>query len=215
MAERRPPVEHALVRATSPFLATPGPDGAWQPVCRDESRHGTQDCVLHGRRRFSERGQSTIEFAISWSAVLVPMVFAIIYTAQLLWIWHSVNDYTRRGASYASTHCWMSSGSNVLEYMRNNVPAMVNQDAFQSGPVEIAVSYFGKDPDTGQLTAFSCDSDCSASCIPDTVSVSVTGFEYRTFVSSLGLPPITMPNFKTSLPMESAGCDPDTAECLP
>jgi hypothetical protein len=47
------------------------------------------------------------------------------------------------------------------------------------------------------------------------VRVSVTGFEYRTFVTSLGLPPVPIPDFQTSLPIESAGCDPEQGTCLP
>ena len=31
----------------------------------------------------------------------------------------------------------------------------------------------------------------------------------------LGLPPVTLPNFRTSLPMESAGCDPEQGVCNP
>src|SRR5262249_4801351 len=38
-------VEHALVRARSAVLPTRGGCGA--KTCRDESRHGTQECVLH------------------------------------------------------------------------------------------------------------------------------------------------------------------------
>jgi hypothetical protein len=156
-----------------------------------------------------------VEFVIAYAGVLLPLTFAVIFTSQALWIWHSTNEFTRRGAEYATTHCWIGSASNVIEFMRNNVPPMVNQEQFQNGPVEITVSYFAKDPDTGQLTPFQCDSDCSNSCIPEVVSVSVTGYEFRTFLASLGLPPVTMPDFRTILPMESAGCDPEQGVCLP
>ena len=166
---------------------------------------------MAGRRR----GQSTIEVVLAYGAVLLPLTFALVFTTQLLWIWHGVNDFTREGASYAATHCWTNSAQNVLEFMRTHVPPMVNRDQFQNGPAELSVTYFAKDPDTGQLNPFQCDSDCSISCIPDTVSVSVSGFEYRTFVTSLGLPPVVIPDFRTSMPMESAGCDPEQGVCLP
>lgn len=161
------------------------------------------------------RGQATIEFVLAYVGVILPLTLALVFTSQLLWVWHSVNDFTRQGASYASTHCWQSAAGNVTNFMRSNVPPMINQDQFQNGPVQISVTYFAKDPDTGQLTPFQCDGDCTSGCIPDTVTVSVTGYEFRNFVTSLGLPPVVLPDFRTSLPMESAGCDPEQAQCLP
>jgi TadE-like protein len=160
-------------------------------------------------------GQATVEFALACVGVLLPTTFALIFTSQLLWIWHSVNEFTRRGAAYATTHCWQSSADNVLAFMRANVPPTINQDQFVNGPAQISVSYFSKDPASGQLTPFQCDDECSPGCIPDTVTVTLNGFEFRTFVTSLGLPPVPLPDFRTSLPMESAGCDPEQGVCQP
>ncbi len=113
-----------------------------------------------------KRGQATIEYAIVAAGVLIPMTFGIIYAAQLLWIWHSVTDFTREGARYATTHCWQSDGGNVLNYMKTHVPPIVDQQQFQSGPVEINVSYFSRDPASGALTPFSCDADCGTFQLP-------------------------------------------------
>jgi hypothetical protein len=168
-----------------------------------------------GRQKRLPHGQTTVEFALAFAGVVLPITLAVIFTSQLLWVWHSVNDFTRQGASYATTHCWESSAGNVVDFMRSNIPPMVGRDQFQSGPVQFSVTYYSRDPDSGQLTPFACDGDCSTNCIPDTVRVSVTGFEYRTFVTSLGLPPVPIPDFQTSLPMESAGCDPEQGTCLP
>ena len=158
------------------------------------------------------RGQVTIEFALLFAGVLVPSTFGLIFGAQLLWIWHSVNDMTRQGASYAATHCWQASAGNVTSFMLTNLPAMPNQSQFLNGPVQIQVSYFAEDPTTGTLTPFACDGDCTTGCVPDVVTVSVTGLQYRAFA---GLPPVIMPNFQTTLPMQSCGCDPETGVCLP
>jgi hypothetical protein len=160
-------------------------------------------------------GQSTFEFALAYAGVLFPLMFALIYTSQLLWIWHGVNDFTRRGAGYASSHCWQASAGNVLGYMRSNLPPVIDQNQFESGPAVLSVSYFQKDPASNTLIPFTCDTDCDISCIPDAVTVSVTGFTYRTFVTSLGLPGVPLPDFQTSVPMESAGCDPEQGVCLP
>ncbi len=161
------------------------------------------------------RGQATLEFVLAMAGVLIPAIFAIIFTSELLWVWHSVNDFTRIGAGYAAKHCWTSDANNVTTFMKQNVPIMIDQAQFQSGPVQINVSYFGTDPASGSVIPFTCDTECSTSCTPDTVTVSVTGYEYRTFLNALGLPPVPIPNFATSLPMESAGCDPEQAVCQP
>jgi hypothetical protein len=163
-----------------------------------------------------ERGQATIEYVITFAAIIVPLTFGIVFTAQLLWVWHSVVDFTREGARYATTHCWQASRDNVVGHMRTNVPAMVDQDQFQSGQAEIEVQYFARDPETGNLAEFACDgSECSTECIPDAVTVRVRNYEFRRFLSYLGLPPVPLPNFQTSLPMEGAGCDPEQGLCLP
>ncbi len=169
---------------------------------------------MAGRKRKS-RGQATLEFVIAYAGVLLPATFALLFTSQLLWVWHSVAIFTREGARYATTHCWQASGGNVVQFMKTNVPLTVDRGQFQNGPVLITVSYFSKDPDSGQLVPFTCDTECSTQCIPDSVTVSVTGYEFRTFVTALGLPPVAIPDFRTSLAIESAGCDPEQGACLP
>ena len=165
--------------------------------------------------RARQGGQASLEFALACAGVLFPAIFAVVFTSQLLWVWHSVNDFTRLGARYASTHCWENSAGNVLDYMHSNLPPMIGVDQFQDGTAQINVSFYAKDPDTGQLSPFQCDGDCSSGCIPDAVTVSITGFEYRAFVTSLNLPAVALPDFRMSLPIESAGCDPEQGSCLP
>jgi hypothetical protein len=163
-----------------------------------------------------ERGQATVEYAVTFAALILPITAAIIFTAQLLWVWHSVVDFTRDGARYATTHCWQGTGDNVIGYMRTNVPAMVDMDQFQQGGAEIAVEYFSRNIETGALEPFACEGgECSTECIPDTVTIRVRNYEFRRFMSYLGLPPVPLPDFHTSLPMESAGCDPEQSQCLP
>jgi hypothetical protein len=168
-------------------------------------------------RRFRrDTGQATVEFAILFAAVIAPLTFAIAYTAQMLWVWHSVVEFTRDGARYAATHCWQPGGDNVLTYMRSNVPRMIDMDQFAGGAAEIQIEYSSRDADTGQLVEFACNSgECSTGCIPDAVSVQIVNYEFRRFVGFLGLPPVGIPTFKTSAPMESAGCDPEQGVCLP
>lgn len=165
-------------------------------------------------RRATQRGQATIEFAITFAAITMPLTFAIIFTSQLLWVWHSVVDFTRDGARYAATHCYMGGGENVVSYMRSNVPPMVDWEQFAQGGATIEVQYFQRNAETGVMESFACEgSECSTECIPDAVTVRITGYEFRRVLSYLGVSPVSMPDFRTSLPMESAGCSPGS-DCL-
>ena len=164
--------------------------------------------------RARRSGQATLEFAILYAGVILPLTFMTIFVAEMLWIWHSVAEFTRDGARYATTHCWMADGSNVLSYMEGHVPLMIDRGQFQTGGAGIQVKYFAQDPTSGALSDFSCGSDCSASCLPDAVTVSITNYQFLRFSGFFKLPPVTIPPFTTNLPMESAGCD-ESGNCLP
>jgi hypothetical protein len=162
-------------------------------------------------------GQATIEFALLYTAAILPLTFMAIFVSEMLWVWHSVVDFTRDGANYAATHCWMGDGSNVNLYMTTHVPRMIDMEKFQNGKAGIQISYFSLDPATGQLAPFICASgaDCSANCIPDAVTVSVTSYQFTHGLETFfKLPGVTIPPFATSMPMASAGCD-ESGNCLP
>lgn len=161
------------------------------------------------------KGQAAVEYALIYAGVILPLTFAIIFTAELLWVWHTVNEFTRLGARYAATHCWEGSGENVRTWMRANVPRVIDMDQFASGGVEIAIDYYSRNADTGQMEAFTCDGgECSTQCVPDAVTVSVRNYEFRRFMGYLGLPPVIIPDFRTTATIESAGCD-EAGNCLP
>jgi TadE-like protein len=163
-----------------------------------------------------KKGQATLEFALVYVSIMAPVTFAIIFTAQLLWVWHSAIEMTREGARYAATHCWQADGNNVLNYIRQNVPVNVDQDQFAlGGTANISVAYFTRDANSGTLVDFTCDGDCSPACVPDAVTISITGYEYRRFLAYLGIAPIALPDFTTTLAMEGAGCDPEQGSCTP
>ena len=162
-----------------------------------------------------KNGQALTEFALVYVGLIIPITFAIVFTAQMLWLWHSINEWTREGARYAATHCWQPGGSNVLNYMRSNVPVNVDQEQLQSGQADVEVLFYARDADTGTLSEFSCDSECSPNCVPDLVTVRVNNYEFRRFMAYLGLSPVQMPNFSTTVPIEGAGCDPEANSCTP
>jgi hypothetical protein len=161
-------------------------------------------------------GQASTEFALLYTGVILPLTFMLVFVAEMLWIWHSVVDFTRYGARYASTHCWETDGSasNVIQYMESNVPPMIDMNQFQTGAAGIQVSYFTQNTD-GTSTPFDSGSCSGAICVPDTVSVSITSYQFTRFSGFLGLPSVTMPPFTTSVPMESAGYSDASGTCAP
>jgi hypothetical protein len=58
-------------------------------------------------------GQALTEFAVLYAGVVLPLTFMIVFVSEMLWVWHSVVDFTRDGARYAATHCWMADAGNV------------------------------------------------------------------------------------------------------
>jgi hypothetical protein len=156
-----------------------------------------------------------VEYALLFGGVIIPFTFGLIAMSQLLWVWHTAVEFTRMGARYAATHCWQADGNNVRAWMRANIPPVLDQDAFRSGPAQINVRYFAKDPDSGALRDFSCAAECSTACVPDVVTVRITDYQFRRFISYVGLPAVRMPEFNATVPIESAGCDPDLGSCLP
>jgi len=157
-----------------------------------------------------------MEYALAYAGLILPLTSILIFTSQLLWVWNSVVDYTREGARYAATHCVQGGGSNVVSYMQANTPIMFDRQKFRDGQAEIEVMYFSRNVETGELEEFACDgTECSRECVPDTVRVRISNYQFTPLLSYFGLPPVQMPDFQTTLPMESAGCSPESEECLP
>ena len=161
--------------------------------------------------RSKRSGQAAIEFALLYGAVILPLLFGTVFVAEMYWVWHSMVEFTRDGARYAATHCWQSDNQNVLGYMQSHVPRVIDQNQFQvGGSAQIVVEYFQHDPDSGQLVSFAgCSADCAVSCVPDAVTISVTNYQFSRFVNLVKLPPVVLPAFPTSMPIESNGCDQD------
>lgn len=169
-------------------------------------------------RNARRSGQAAIEFVLLYGAVILPLTFGIVYTAEMYWVWHSMVEFTREGARYAATHCYVNGGANVVTYMQTHVPVNIDVLQFESGgTAQINVQYLSLDPAASppSLVQTTCAGTCSADCVPDAVTVSVTNYEFRRFVNSLNLPPVTMPAFVTSMPTQSNGCDPEQNVCNP
>jgi hypothetical protein len=157
-----------------------------------------------------------MEFAVLYGGVILPLTFMLVFVAEMAWIWHSVVDFTRDGARYAATHCYQPDGSasNVLTYMEANVPLMIDQEQFQSGAAGIQILYFSQNPD-GSLSPFVPDACGGSLCLPDSVSISITNYQFQRFSGLFKLPPVTIPPFTTTVPMESAGYQDASGVCVP
>src|SRR5262245_38894036 len=99
--------------------------------------------------------------------------------------------------------------------MQANAPAFPDRPMLQSGGIQIRVNYWTHDTETRQTVPFSCAGGCSAICVPDSVTVSITGYEFNHFFPLLGLPPLQVPPFSTTVAIESAGANPETAASAP
>ncbi|HMD72141.1 MAG TPA: TadE family protein [Bryobacteraceae bacterium] len=165
------------------------------------------------KRRHAQSGQSTTEFALLYAAAILPLTFMIVFVAEMLWIWHSAVDFTREGARYAATSCWAPDGSasNVLAHMQIVEPNVMKQ--FQSAGAQIQVAYFTLNPD-GSVAPFDASACTGSLCIPDSVSVGVENYQFLPFSGFMKLPPVTMPPFTTTVPMESAGYQDDSGVCV-
>ena len=159
-------------------------------------------------------GNALVEFALLYAGVILPLTFMLVFVAEMAWIWHSVVDFTRDGARYAATHCYEPDGSNVLAYMQANVPLMIDQQQFQSNAAGIEIAYFSRNLD-GSLSAFVPDACGGALCMPDSVSVSIANYQFQRFSSYFKLPPVAIPPFTTTVPMESGGYQDASGVCVP
>ncbi len=170
-----------------------------------------------GRARCS--GQATVEMALILGAVLLPLTLGIVALADVAWTYHALVALTRQGARFAATHCFQDdTGSNVVTWMQNNAPPFVDRPQLQSGGIQIQVSYWTHDltdPANPVSVPFTgCSESCTPECVPDSVTVSISGYQYRHLLPLLG--PIfqdglTVPAFSTTVEIQSAGGDPEQA----
>jgi hypothetical protein len=154
----------------------------------------------------TKRGQASVEFAIALALIVVPITLALLAFIELAWTYHALTTLTRQGARYAANHCWSdSSGSNVASWMQQNAPMFPDRAQLTSGAIQIQISYWRHDLETHTSVPFECGGGCSAECVPDSVTVSIVGYSFNHFLPLLGLQPLQVPPFSTTIEMQSAG----------
>lgn len=162
------------------------------------------------------KGQATIEMAMMLVVGLVPLTLALVAFTEITWTYHALVTLTRQGARYAASHCWTdSAGSNVVTWMQTNSPPFPDKPQLLSGGIEIQVSYWTHDSLTHQSVPFTCAGGCSPDCVPDSVTVSIVGYSFNHFLPTLGLQPLQVPPFSTTVEMQSVGGNPETALSTP
>jgi len=167
-------------------------------------------------RRQLNRGQATVEMALALIAGVVPLTLGLIAFTEIAWTYHALTSLTRQGARYAATHCWQDeTGSNVVTWMQANAPPFPDKTQLITGGIQIQVSYWTHDPLTHQSVLFSCGSGCTGECVPDSVTVGISGYQFNHFLTTLGLQPLQVPPFSTTVEIQSAGGNPETVVSNP
>ena len=163
-----------------------------------------------------KRGQAAVELALVMMTALVPLTLGILVFAELAWTYHALATLTRQGARYAATHCWQDdAGSNVVNWMQANSPPFLDRPQLLTGEVQIQVNYWMHDLTTRETVPFSCADSCTPGCVPDSVTVSVSGYQFRHLLPLVGLQPMEVPSFSTTVEIESAGGNPETSISSP
>jgi hypothetical protein len=166
-------------------------------------------------RRSPCAGQASVELALVL-IVLVPLTLGLVTVEEIAWTYHALATLTRQGARYAATHCWEDdAGSNVVSWMETNAPPFLDRPQLLTGEVQIQVSYWTHSLETHTSEPFTCAASCTRECVPDSVTVSISGYQFRHLLPVLGLQPLQIPAFSTTLEMESAGGDPETGISAP
>jgi hypothetical protein len=162
------------------------------------------------------RGQANVETVLALIVGIIPLTFGLFAFSEVAWTYHALAALTRQGARYAAIHCFEDeSGSNVVSWMQANAPAFPDRRLLQTGGIQIQVNYWTHDTEAHATVPFSCAGGCSTACVPDSVTVSITGYEFNHFFPLVGLPALQVPPFSTTVTIESAGANPETTVSAP
>jgi Flp pilus assembly protein TadG len=141
-----------------------------------------------------ERGASLIEFAIG-ATVLMTSMFAVVELGRLLWTHNALRDAARRGTRYATLRKNDTAGQqavkNLVVYGDPNAPTGSTPIVSGLTTSQVVLAY----------------DNYNGIEMNSRASVSITGYQFRFAVPLVG-GTVNMPNYKTTLPGESAGYIP-------
>lgn len=139
--------------------------------------------------RQRERGASTVEFAIVGGFALMLLI-GCLEIGRLLFVWNTLDEATRRGARVAAVTPFGAPAATdaVLVYS----PFIQGLEA-----ADVTVRYL----DAGYVVTADAD-------LVQYVEVAITDYTHTLFIPLLSRT-LTAPTFRTTLPVESLGLDPD------
>ena len=120
-------------------------------------------------------GQAVTEFALLFGGVVLPLTFMVVFMADAVDLAQRRRLHPLRRA--LRRHALLDvDASNVIAYMKANVPPMVDRISFRTGRPGISIpkTPTGPRPSTAALRR---------PCVPDTVSVSVTNYQFMRFTA--------------------------------
>jgi Flp pilus assembly protein TadG len=142
-----------------------------------------------------EKGQALVEFAMV-TLLFFTLIFGIIEFGRALWTWNTIVQATRAGARYAAVEIPTSDDTPIKKVVVYNDP----NGGASSTPVvpgltetNVTVRYLNND---GTLAA--------NKSVADMIEISVINYQFNFLVSLFG-PSISLPPFRTSLPLEGLG----------
>jgi Flp pilus assembly protein TadG len=166
----------------------------WDPT--PHSLHFEED-IMQPRKRtaYRERGQTLVEFAFVVLLFLV-LVFGIIEFGRALWTWNTIVQATRAGARYAIVEQPTADDSlikKVVVYYDPNATSSSSPVVPGLTEANVTVRYLKYD-----------GTDATTKNLADMIEVSVTNYQF-TFLVPLFGSGLSMPAFRTTLPVEGLG----------
>jgi Flp pilus assembly protein TadG len=143
----------------------------------------------------TEKGQALLEFA-AVTLVFFTLAFGIIEFGRALWTWNTIVQATRTGARYAAVATPTGNDSEIIKvvvYNDPNAPAGTTPVVPGLAEANVTVQYLNNDGSVATNKA-----------VADLIQVSVSGYNFSFLVPLFGSQ-ISLPAFKTTLPLEGLG----------
>lgn len=149
-----------------------------------------------------QAGLTSVEFALV-GTVLLLVIFAVIETGRLMWVWETLTEATRRGARVAAV-CPVEHDA-VANMTVFNDPDTSGESAILNGLTtgNVVVEYL--DGSSSVLAVPASDDWCDI----EYARVRISGFSHQVLIPFVNLT-LDAPEFATTLPAESLGLVPGT-----
>jgi Flp pilus assembly protein TadG len=151
--------------------------------------------TMNNSTKKSEKGQALMEFAMV-SLLLFTLIFGIVEFGRALWTWNTITHATRAGARYGAVAIPTSDDGEVIKVVVYNDPnANSSSKPVVPGLTEanVRVRYL---KNNGSLAGNKTTADL--------IEITVINYQFSFLLPLFG-PQISLPSFRTSLPLEGLG----------